>query len=162
MEEPLGVPFPGHPWTEDNQLNWVGHFITKYCPEPRYVPSFPERYGKKVSSPSRKHPFQFCVGCSPGSEGAQAAWADCPFLVHDYAKGGDTVSGVSHQIRNIFLQGAGKKPEWAPWTSTETLFGKHIFSDYLSDFSDTFSNVGWNKRLQVSLFKLAHWIYVKI
>ncbi|KZT08256.1 carbohydrate esterase family 16 protein [Laetiporus sulphureus 93-53] len=43
-------------------------------------------------------------------------------LVYDYAVGGDTVSGVRIQIRNRFLPTAGRKPDWAPWSSTDTLF----------------------------------------
>lgn len=43
-------------------------------------------------------------------------------LVYDYAVGGDTVSGVRQQIRAGFLPSIGRKPEWAPWSPTDTLF----------------------------------------
>ncbi|CCM04610.1 uncharacterized protein FIBRA_06792 [Fibroporia radiculosa] len=43
-------------------------------------------------------------------------------LVYDYAVGGDTVRGVSTQVRAGFLPGAGQKPTWAPWSSTDALF----------------------------------------
>ncbi|KAF9814905.1 hypothetical protein IEO21_04849 [Rhodonia placenta] len=45
-----------------------------------------------------------------------------PVLVYDYAVGGDTVAGVHDQIRIGFLPEVGKRPEWAPWSPTDTLF----------------------------------------
>lgn len=46
--KPLGVPFPGITWNEPERPNWVGHLITKYCPEPRYRPSDAGRYGNST------------------------------------------------------------------------------------------------------------------
>ncbi|OCH86236.1 hypothetical protein OBBRIDRAFT_797374 [Obba rivulosa] len=43
-------------------------------------------------------------------------------LVFDYAVGGDAVTGVHRQIHKEFLPFAGKKPEWAPWVASDTLF----------------------------------------
>jgi len=102
---PLGIPFPGVTWNEPDRPNWVGHLITKYCPEPRYRPNEAALYG-----------------CPVGDEEAQATWTKSPLLVHDYAKGGDRVPGVKYQIRDLFLPGVGKKPAWAAWTECETLF----------------------------------------
>ena len=45
-------------------------------------------------------------------------------LVYDYAVPGHTVSGVKSQIENWFLPHAGKKPDWAPWGSRDSLFSK--------------------------------------
>jgi len=42
-------------------------------------------------------------------------------LVYDYAVGGATAQGVKGQCHS-FLNHVGKKPEWAPWTSEDTLF----------------------------------------
>lgn len=32
---------------------------------------------------------------------------------------------VEQQIQKLFLPGVGKKPDWAQWTPTETLFGEY-------------------------------------
>jgi len=79
--------------------NWIGHLITKYTPGPRF----------KSGKPLRKQDPQ---------------WAKSPLLVHNFARGGDTVDGVKRQIEISFLPDLGKKPEWAPWTATDSLFGE--------------------------------------
>ncbi|OCH86251.1 hypothetical protein OBBRIDRAFT_890618 [Obba rivulosa] len=43
-------------------------------------------------------------------------------IVFDYAVGGSTLAGVSHQINRHFLPTAGQKPDWAPWDASDTLF----------------------------------------
>ncbi|EIW76483.1 carbohydrate esterase family 16 protein [Coniophora puteana RWD-64-598 SS2] len=43
-------------------------------------------------------------------------------LVYDYASGGDTVGGMRRQVENEFVRDVGQRPEWAPWTSDDTLF----------------------------------------
>ncbi|KAI0355238.1 hypothetical protein OH77DRAFT_1496363 [Trametes cingulata] len=43
-------------------------------------------------------------------------------LVYDYALGGDRVDGVKRQIHEDFLPSLAPKPDWAPWTSSDTLF----------------------------------------
>lgn len=96
--QPLGVPFPGQEgglWNEPNSPNWVGHFITKYRPGPKYLPDSSE----------------------------DSAFLESPLLVYDYAIGGNTVAGVAGAQMNAFLEGAGSKPDWAPWTSEDSLFG---------------------------------------
>lgn len=50
-------------------------------------------------------------------------------LVYDYAVGGDTVGSLQHnngvvrQVQSHFLKSAGLKPEWAPWSAIDSLFG---------------------------------------
>ncbi len=78
----------------------MGHLITKYCPHAKFNPTEEEQ-----SDEYRQHAL----------------------LVYNYARGGDTVDGVEQQIRHFFLQGVGKKPEWAPWDSDNTLFGESSF-----------------------------------
>ncbi|KAF5373877.1 hypothetical protein D9758_000632 [Tetrapyrgos nigripes] len=95
---PLGVPYPGAPrsmWNEPKTPNWVGHLITKYVSEPRFDPK------------TKQQAEEYC---------------NAPLLVYDYAVGGQTVSGVVCQIEAQFLPGVGKKPEWALWTASESLF----------------------------------------
>lgn len=94
---PLGVRFPGHTWNEPDKPNWIGHLITKYTPGPRFKP------GKSL----RKQDPQ---------------WVKSPLLVHDFARGGDTVDGVKRQVETSFLPDLGEKPQWAPWTATDSLF----------------------------------------
>ena len=130
-DKPLGVPFPGVTWNEPQRPNWVGHLLTKYCPEPRYRPSDGANYGKCRYFPDRSiytNSFPHFQDCPVGDKEAQDAWAKSPLLVHDYAKGGDRVPGVRHQIQDLFLPGVGTKPSWAAWTATETLFGECLFS----------------------------------
>ncbi|OCH86252.1 hypothetical protein OBBRIDRAFT_797388 [Obba rivulosa] len=43
-------------------------------------------------------------------------------LVFDYAAGGNQVDGVRRQIETEFLPALGPKPEWAPWSASDTLF----------------------------------------
>lgn len=45
-------------------------------------------------------------------------------LVYDYAIGGQLVNGVINQIDKFFLPFAGNKPDWAPWTESDALFGE--------------------------------------
>jgi len=50
----------------------------------------------------------------------------CPrpsVLVYDYAVGGGTIHGVKHQIDYHFMRSLASKPDWAPWTGDDTLFG---------------------------------------
>ncbi|CAA7271642.1 unnamed protein product [Cyclocybe aegerita] len=93
--QPLGVPFPGFTYNEVGQPNWVGHLITKYCPEPRYIPTAAQQ---------------------------TEAWNRSPLLVYDYAEGGSTVPRVCHQIEKGFLQERAAKPSWTSWAPQETLF----------------------------------------
>ena len=50
-----------------------------------------------------------------------------PLLVYDYAKGGVLISGVRTQVYEEFLESAGKKPTWAPWSAEDSLFGTLVF-----------------------------------
>jgi hypothetical protein len=53
----------------------------------------------------------------------------CPrpsVLVYDYAVGGDTVHGIKHQVRYHFMRSLASKPDWAPWTGHDTLFGTYM------------------------------------
>jgi len=93
--QPLGVPFPGSTWNEPDLPNWVGHLITKYFPRSRFT---------------------------PGDVEQDAVYMKRPLLVYDYAKGGDTVTGVRHQIQSKFLPNVGQKPDWASWSSDKSLF----------------------------------------
>jgi hypothetical protein len=45
-------------------------------------------------------------------------------LVFNYSLGGETVFGVERQIESQFLPSAGQKPDWAPWTASDTLFSQ--------------------------------------
>ena len=45
-------------------------------------------------------------------------------MVYDYAVCGHTVQGVKTQVKDKFLEYAGKKPEYCPWESENALFSK--------------------------------------
>ncbi|TDL15150.1 hypothetical protein BD410DRAFT_778335 [Rickenella mellea] len=45
-----------------------------------------------------------------------------PLLAYTYAVGGHDVSGVVRQVEELFVPDVGRKPEWAPWKASDTLF----------------------------------------
>ncbi|KAF9053764.1 hypothetical protein BDZ89DRAFT_293474 [Hymenopellis radicata] len=97
---PFGVTFPGEAgglWNEHDMPNWVGHFITKYRPGPRYKPN---------TSEMEQDP----------------EYLNSPLLVFDYALGGNTVNHIVNTQLSTFLKGAGVKPDWAPWLPEDSLF----------------------------------------
>jgi hypothetical protein len=51
-------------------------------------------------------------------------------LVYDYAVGGDKVDGIKHQVRYHFMGSLANKPDWAPWTAENTLFGIYSITCY--------------------------------
>jgi len=95
--QPFGIPYPGVTYNEEEEPNWVGHLLTKYCPAPRYTPY-------------HDHDEQ------------DPACMNSTLLTYNYARGGDTIAGVQYQIRTLFLPKVGKKPDWAPWTAGTSLF----------------------------------------
>ncbi|KAI0065901.1 hypothetical protein BV25DRAFT_1821605 [Artomyces pyxidatus] len=50
-------------------------------------------------------------------------------VVYDYAVRGDTVPGVARQVAEEFLPSVGKRPSWARWTPSDTLFVTWIGTD---------------------------------
>ena len=58
--------------------------------------------------------------------------ANPDLLVYNYAVGGDDVRALENQVKKRFLPHAGGQPDWAPWKSNNTLFGKY---EGLSRFS---------------------------
>ncbi|KAH8834004.1 SGNH hydrolase-type esterase domain-containing protein [Flagelloscypha sp. PMI_526] len=99
---PLGaqIEFPGVTWNEAGLPNWVGHFLTRVCPTPRFP--WPE------SSADYDQKFAF--------------WKTDPILVYNYAVGGHTTVGVRNRVERAFLSDVGKKPEWVEWTADNSLF----------------------------------------
>jgi len=94
---PLGVPYPGEDlWTDvtgDDKFPQL---------QPNWVGALISKYvpGQKYI-PDRQR---------------------SSILVYDYAIGGERVAGVGMQIKRQFVPNVGQKPDWAPWTSKETLF----------------------------------------
>jgi len=98
--QPLGVSFPGQTFNEPGLPNWVGHLITKYAPEPRFVPSLNE-----MEQDAR------CLESS--------------LLVYDYAEGGSRMENVREQIRYSFLPTVAKtEGNWGDVCPINTLFSK--------------------------------------
>ncbi|KAF8831225.1 hypothetical protein HHX47_DHR1000591 [Lentinula edodes] len=60
----------------------------------------------------------------PNLDGQDEGYAENPILVYDYAVGGATIDGVKVQVETFFLgqAGVGTNPDWARWSSEETLF----------------------------------------
>jgi hypothetical protein len=48
-------------------------------------------------------------------------------VAYDYARRGDTVTGVyTNQVSREFLPTVGRKPAWAAWGPTDSIFGMHL------------------------------------
>lgn len=62
----------------------------------------------------------------PNLDEQDKGYAENPILVYDYAVGGATIDGVKVQVEMFFLgqAGVGTNPDWARWSSEETLFGE--------------------------------------
>ncbi|TCD59852.1 hypothetical protein EIP91_011326, partial [Steccherinum ochraceum] len=82
-------------------------------------------------------------------------------LVYDYAVGGATVVSsspqsritcVTEQIQDQFLPHVGKKPDWAPWTASDSLFvtwiGINDMAHCMSGEYDTFIRQNLNTLFQ--------------
>jgi len=94
---PLGVPYPG----EDLWTDVTGD------------DNFPELQPNWVGALISKYvPGQKYIPRNQTSS----------ILVYDFAIGGDTVSGVGHQISYQFISHMGQKPDWASWAPEDTLF----------------------------------------
>ena len=120
---PLGVSYPGETFCY-GEPNWVGHFVTKYSPGSNFIPHT-ELDERGTAVPSS-------------------------IVVFDYAVGGDAVQGVRTQISRQFFGHIACKPDWAAWTSQDTLFGarhpdyRWLHSQLTAD-RRTHSNLGWYK-----------------
>jgi hypothetical protein len=49
-------------------------------------------------------------------------YENSPFMVFDYAVCGHVVQRMRYQVTEKFLPHAGRKQEWAPWESSNSLF----------------------------------------
>lgn len=108
---PLGAPWPGQTYNEDDKPNWVGHLITKYCPQPRYVPK-----GYKEDASKDK----------PALPSPDISFKQNPILVYNYATGGHTVLALKDQIERQFLLGFGKQQKDEPGSAKKTLLSSML------------------------------------
>ena len=107
---PLGVSFPGQTFNEPGLPNWVGHLITKYALEPRFVPSLNET--------------EQDIRCLESS-----------LLVYDYVEGGSRMENVREQIRFSFLPTISKtEANWDHVCPINTLFGKFALPHFTHNF----------------------------
>jgi len=97
--QPLGVSFPGQTYNERGLPNWVGHMITTYAPEPRFVP--------------------FLKETERDVRGLESA-----LLVYSYAEGGSTMENVREQIQYSFLPAVQVEGSWDNECLVNTLFSK--------------------------------------
>jgi hypothetical protein len=54
--------------------------------------------------------------------------SDSPLLVYDYAVCGDSVHKMKYQVKEQFMETAGKKPDYCPWDSENSLFSTSLIS----------------------------------
>ncbi|KAL5529781.1 hypothetical protein ACEPAG_5768 [Sanghuangporus baumii] len=76
-----------------------------------------------------------------------------PLLVYDYAKGGVVISGVRTQVFEDFLDSAGKKPLWAPWSAEDSLFATWIGIKYCGQGKDPAQGVDDLFKIQEKLYE---------
>lgn len=80
-------------------------------------------------------------------------------LVYDYAIGGDTVDGVRRQVQHEFLPHLAPKPDWAPWTSEDTLFLTWVGINDCAINTRSLDAVDATKRSVEGLFALQEELY---
>ena len=130
--QPLGVSFPGHTYNEPGLPNWVGHMITTYAPEPRFVP-----FLKGTEQDGR------CL--------------ESPLLVYSYAEGGSTMENVREQIQYSFLPTVQVKGNWDNECLVNTLFSKFALPYFTCTFQGCFILILQSSGL-VSMI-LGKWIF---
>ena len=109
-EQPLGIEFPGI--TSCERVDEATQAVT-------YEPNWVGHLVQTVNAERR----------------------DTPLLVYDYSVSGDTISRMKlWQISKEFLPHLAPRPEWAPWTASDTLFVTWI----------GINDCTWNIRLQPS------------
>ena len=65
-------------------------------------------------------------------------------VAYDYARRGDTVNGVyTNQVAREFLPTVGRKPAWASWSPTDSIFGMYHLSSTPKVQSLTVRIVTW-------------------
>ena len=64
-------------------------------------------------------------------------------VAYDYARRGDTVTGVyTNQVSREFLPTVGRRPAWATWGPTDSIFGMRLIQ-YTQVRSLTLDVVTW-------------------
>jgi hypothetical protein len=67
---------------------------------------------------------------------AQMKLETSPIYVCDYAVYGHIVQRMKGQVRDEFMPHAGKKPEYCPWESSNSLFSKSLGNKLSDTFVD--------------------------
>ncbi|KLO14732.1 hypothetical protein SCHPADRAFT_825871 [Schizopora paradoxa] len=115
-------------WAGYDALRYLFVFGASYCQvgyysarSPQPTPEQPlgvEFPGDTYNEPGEPNWVGFLArDFKPRDEGVEK-----PLLVYDYAVGGQMVHGVKHQVQGSFLPHVGEKPEWSPWTESDSLF----------------------------------------
>lgn len=65
---------------------------------------------------------------SPGKNYEPSGSSESSILVYDYAVGGQDVAGLLRQIKSEFMPHVGKRPDWAAWSPSDTLFGEFVLT----------------------------------
>ena len=94
-------------------------------------------YSAQAPAPTSSNPLGVVFPGQPINEPGLPNWVGyllrdhghghANIVAYDYARRGDTVTGVyTHQVSREFLPTVGRKPAWAAWGSSDSLFGMHI------------------------------------
>jgi hypothetical protein len=94
-------------------------------------------YSAQAPAPTSSNPLGVAFPGQPVNEPGVPNWVGylirdhghghANMVAYDYARRGDTVTGVyTNQVSREFLPTVGRKPAWAAWGPTDSLFGMHL------------------------------------
>ncbi|KAJ6629304.1 hypothetical protein B0H10DRAFT_2160475 [Mycena sp. CBHHK59/15] len=126
-EFPSNVFSTGPSWTGFEALKYLVIFGASYCDV-----GYHDEFLYSVAPVStREQPLGVEFPGETYAEPGQPNWVghlitnhspNPNLLVYNYAKGGSRVAQVKDQVQSMFRYHLGEKPDWAPWTSSDTLF----------------------------------------
>ncbi|KAI0713878.1 hypothetical protein C8Q76DRAFT_768744 [Earliella scabrosa] len=149
-------------WTRLSQLKHLVIFGASYC-DVGYISS-------KSPHPTAEEPlgvpFPGYTWCEPGKPNwvghfvqKVRAQLDMRLLVYNYARGGDTAEGVGRQVHDQFLPDLAPKPDWAPWSSDDTLFLTFVGINDCGRNSRSLDLIGATQESVKELFGLQEELY---
>ncbi len=116
-------------------------------------------YSAQAPAPTSSNPLGVAFPGQPVNEPGLPNWigylirdhghGHANMVAYDYARRGDTVTGVyTNQVSREFLPTVGRRPAWAFWTPSDSIFGTHHLVHPSSVFNCELSHLDWCKRLQ--------------
>ena len=115
-------------------------------------------YGSRSPVPTSANPLGVTFPGQPVTEPGLPNWlgylvrdyghGHANIIAYNYARRGDTVTGVAReQVTREFLPSVGRRPGWATWGPSDTIFGMLRDAYICSNLMERFSDLGWGVRL---------------